>query len=492
MRLPLRVLGGVRPWMLSSLAALVLAVVCLGSAGDWFLSDDYVLIGEIARSGPYATWGRDTGGFLRPLAILSLSADYGIGGLSPLCYHLTGTLLHILCAIGVGLLAGEALGRGPEGVRRRTALAAGLLFGVLPSRSEPLCWISGRADLLAGLFGIFSVLAYLRSLRLKSRAWGAAAVLLLALGLGAKESLVTLPLVWLASGLAAGRRPGRRGLATAAGGVLVLGGYLAARKLTLGVFAGGLGTARHSALADAAVAENLVRYLLRVFVPPLDEPRAAAASGAMLLLLAGWASAAAVRGRLRMKGLRAPLLWGLCFLTALLPVLSLAMGVMDTQSERYLYLPGVFAVIGLVALARRAMGTRAAGWFLAALTVVSAAGLYSTSRRWGVAADLSRRLSAEAALLDPSSDVIINLPDHYRGAYVFRNGLEEACTIFRGAEAAPRLLHLHGMDRPGARYGAEVLGERVKLILPDTSLVFERRAGMDYYLFDGGRLRPAG
>ena len=491
MRLPLRVLGGVRPWMLSSLAALVLAVVCVGSAGDWFLSDDYVLIGEIARSGPYATWGRDTGGFLRPLAILSLYADYGIGGLTPRCYHLTGTLLHILCAVGVGLLAGEALGRGPEGVRR-TALAAGLLFGVLPSHAEPLCWISGRADLLAGLFGVFSVMAYLRSLRLKSRAWGAAAVLLLSLGLGAKESLVTLPLVWLASGLAAGRRPGRRGLATAAGGVLVLGGYLAARKLTLGVFAGGLGTARHAALADPSVAENLVRYLLRVFVPPLDRPWAAAASGAMLLLLAGWTAAAALRGRLRMRGLRAPLLWALCFLTALLPVLSLAIGVMDTQSERYLYLPGVFACIGTVSLARRAMGTRAAGWFLAALTLVSATGLYAASRRWGVAADLSRRLSAEAARLEPASDVIINLPDHYLGAYVFRNGLEEACTVFRGAEAAPRLLHLHGMDRPGARYGAEVLGERVRLILPDTSLVFGRRAGMDYHLFDGGSLRPAG
>ena len=490
MRLPLRVLGGPRPWMLSSLAVLVLAVVCLGSAGDWFLSDDYVLIGEIARSGPYATWGRDTGGFLRPLTILSLSADYAIGGLSPLCYHLTGMLLHLLCSVGVGLLAGEVLGH-----RRhdwRTAPAAGLLFLVLPSHSEPLCWISGRADLLAGLFGIFSVLAYLRSLRLKSRPWGAAALLFLALGLGAKESLVTLPLVWLASGLAAGRRPGRRGLVTAACGVLVLGGYLAARKLTLGVFAGGLGTARHAALADPSVAGNLVRYLLRVFVPPLDGPWTAVASGALLLLLAVWAAAAAVRGRLRMRGLRVPLLWGLCFLAALIPVLSLSIGVMDTQSERYLYLPGVFAVIGLVSLARRAMGTRAAGWFLAALTVVSAAGLYSTSRRWGVAADLSRRLSAEAALLDPSSDVIINLPDHYRGAYVFRNGLEEACTVFGGAEAAPRLLHLHGMDGPESRYGAEVSGETVKLILPDTSLVFERRAGVDYYLFDGGRLRPAG
>jgi hypothetical protein len=477
--------------MLWSLAVLLLAVVCLGSAGDWFLSDDYVLIGEIARSGPYATWGRDTGGFLRPLTILSLSADYGIGGLSPLCYHLTGTLLHILCAIGVGLLAGEALGRGSGG-GRRTALAAGLLFLVLPSHSEPLCWISGRADLLAGLFGILSVLAYLRSLRLKSRPWGAGALLFLALGLGAKESLVTLPLVWLASGLAAGRRPGRRGLVTAAGGVLVLGGYLAARKMTLGVFAGGLGTARHAALADPSVAGNLVRYLLRVFVPPLEGPWAAAASGAMLLLLAGWALAALIRSRLRMGVLRVPLLWGLCFLVALIPVLSLAIGVMDTQSERYLYLPGAFACIGLVSLVRRVMPAGASAWFLAGLTVVSAAGLYSASRRWGVAADLSRRLSAGAARLDPSSDVIINLPDHYRGAYVFRNGLEEACTVFGGAEAAPRLLYLHGMEGPGSRYGAELVGGRVKLVLPDTSLVFERRAGMDYYLFDGRHLRPAG
>lgn len=38
-------------------AITILAAVCLLHLNDWFLSDDYVLIGRISQRGIYTSWG---------------------------------------------------------------------------------------------------------------------------------------------------------------------------------------------------------------------------------------------------------------------------------------------------------------------------------------------------------------------------------------------------------------------------------------------------
>src|SRR5882724_7299237 len=124
-----------------------------------------------------------------PVTWLTLGLDYVLRGMNPWGYHLTSILLHAANALLFYLLAYRVLDLGfappspdpthslagtedPDVGQRRGpgglvlgAVAAALLFSVHPLRVESVAWITERRDLLAGLFSILAVLAYLRAFR---------------------------------------------------------------------------------------------------------------------------------------------------------------------------------------------------------------------------------------------------------------------------------------------------------------------------------------
>jgi len=471
-------------------AIAILVVVCLLHLNDWFLSDDYVLIGRISQSGIYTSWGGDAGGFLRPLTVLSLWLDHSVWGLTPAGYHITGFLLYLATVAITFLLALELCQVFGVARPRETALIAGALFAVLPSHAEPLLWISARADLLAAFLGVASCVAFVRMCRSGKVIYGTCALLLFALGLAAKESLVSLPVIWLliaarphADGLGSTRR--RRGVFLVLG-LGVFSGYLILRKAALGTFVGGLGTDRHLGISLVGLTEKLLRYFVRVVAPPLDQPELAGLSLLVLLAAAAVVGMGLFRNRGSSASVRLLLMGGLLFLAALLPVMALRIGVMDTQSERYLFLPGVFACIGIAAALREACSAgRAFSWLPMVVVLVFGAGLFCSGLRYGRAQALSERLSERLAELDPAESIVTNLPDNYRGAYVFRNGVEEAAAVFRGGNRAPEILMTHGMEDEGGGYRAEIVGDSVHVVLPDSAASFARRPETVYYYFDG-------
>jgi tetratricopeptide (TPR) repeat protein len=89
--------------------------------------------------------------YYRPLTVLTLRADFGMGGQGPVPYHGTNLLLH-LCGVVALVLTARRLGAGPT-----ASMLAALLWSLAPRSTEAVAWISGRADLLAALFGIAAV-----------------------------------------------------------------------------------------------------------------------------------------------------------------------------------------------------------------------------------------------------------------------------------------------------------------------------------------------
>ena len=61
---------------------------------NYFLSDDFCLIGRAARDGFFGTWRTPNGGFVRPIIVLSYMADFALWRFNPLGYHLTNVTLH--------------------------------------------------------------------------------------------------------------------------------------------------------------------------------------------------------------------------------------------------------------------------------------------------------------------------------------------------------------------------------------------------------------
>lgn len=215
----------------------ILAIVLLASAPfaraakGPFIWDDRYLIRQIQQQNAGNLFsnsflerpGGGTGDYYRPVVSLSLATDLRLWGERPLGFHATNLLLHVLGALAVWILALRWL-------RPAVALAAGALFAVYPAHCEAVCWISGRADLLAGLFAVLSVLSYLKW----RGSWRVALAFVLALmALGSKETAAALALlVPVALWMDGERRPKALVIAGAGFGLLTVG-FFAARALFL-------------------------------------------------------------------------------------------------------------------------------------------------------------------------------------------------------------------------------------------------------------------
>ena len=489
-----------------------------GVLPSYFLSDDFGQIGRVLAGDLSVTWGRDHGGFFRPLFVLSLLVDAKLWGRAPLGYHLTSVLLHALNACLVSLLALRLAPRAGigGGAARRFALAAGLIFLVHPSHTEAVTWISGRADLLATCFCLLALLASERDDAAGPLAPGRqpaarplyarlAAPLLFALALLSKEAAAGLPVIVFL--LALGRSP-RRGaraahpLREAAPFAAVLAVFAAVRAAALGTFLGGYGAGHHLNFTHSMIVSQLLRCPLRALLPavalrsfPFLESRALSPTlivlGCVLVVAlavalsraGGRRALASFVGRNRFAWLLAAL-----FLAALLPAINLRVDVFTTQGERFLYLPTVFssALLARVLLggANSSRRRRARTALLCALLALYAFSLRAANEDWREAARLSRAVvEGVAARAGRDSVLLLNLPDSLRGTHLFRNGLPEALRTFQDARPirSAHVLTWHGLASAGdAAQLSSAGGDDYTLRLPGGVTSFERfneRAG---------------
>lgn len=122
-----------------------------------------------------------------PLASVSFALDYQVGQLHPAMYHLTNLVLHLLNVLLVFLVARE--------LTHRVVLAhvAAVAFAVHPMNVDAVAWLATRSNLLATLFCLATMLAYLRYARRPGWARLLVAVALFALATLSKTTAVALP-----------------------------------------------------------------------------------------------------------------------------------------------------------------------------------------------------------------------------------------------------------------------------------------------------------
>ncbi len=122
-----------------------------------------------------------------PLTWMAHMLDCELFGLDPAAHHLMGAGLHALnaalCLVAVFLLTRRL---GPS-------LVVAALFAVHPQRVESVAWIAERKDVLSGTFFFLTLIAWERYARAPSKSRYVVVALSLALGLMAKQMLVTLP-----------------------------------------------------------------------------------------------------------------------------------------------------------------------------------------------------------------------------------------------------------------------------------------------------------
>lgn len=87
--------------------------------------------------------------------MLTYRWNHWISGYSPWSYHLVNVMLHVLVT-GLMYQLGKLL------LSRTAAGFASVLFAVHPIHTEAVASVVGRADLLAGVFLLLSVISYVR------------------------------------------------------------------------------------------------------------------------------------------------------------------------------------------------------------------------------------------------------------------------------------------------------------------------------------------
>ncbi len=408
--------------------------------------------------------------FYRPLVSLSYFGEFRLWGLVPTGYHAANLAWHLLAVAAVSwaglILFGSVF----------AAAVSGMIFAAHPVHSEPVAFIAGRSDLMAGALVVNAVCLYLRGRQRSS-------VLLFGGALLSKETAVILPLLLLlADRLVTEPRDGWTAAVSRLRPFLVLAGsYLALRWMVLGapVARGVDGTPMAARLVIAL--NTLGDYLQLAVLPvpaipdripdsiPSGHTLATALVLVVLLALA-WVARHVSPVPLFLLG------W---FLLTLVPVSPLVPGQPPRIAERYLYLPSAavawFAGWAVAALAKtrpgRAPVVRLAGAGLVAALVLGALGAtVSRAEDWRDDESLFTRMAAA----EPRSYLAaVNLGY----IHLHRGHLDRAEALFRRAlslraNAPAAWLGLAvARSRAGDHDRAIAYGLRARALSPEGDLV---------------------
>jgi protein O-mannosyl-transferase len=350
-----------RLYLSIALVALVVAVYAPVRHHEFVTFDDYDFIVD----NPHVTAGLTAGSvgwsFSHaydaaggPLTWLSHMLDVELFGMAPGRHHLQSVLLHGVNTVLLLLVLSQMTGS----VWRSAFVAA--LFGVHPMHVESVAWISERKDVLAGMFWLLTMWAYVHYVRRPGALRYGMVALALTMGLLAKPMVATLPAILLLLDMWPLRRATLSWSGRAEWRALLVEKIplmaLAAGFLTWTLIAqrgiGAVATLEAlpfpARLANASM--SVVTYVqkliwpsgLAVFYPfPRDSPIWLPLGGAGLLLgvsLLAWRLAA------RRPQLLAGWLW---YLVTLLPVIGLVQVGSHAMADRFTYLPaiGLFLIV---------------------------------------------------------------------------------------------------------------------------------------------------
>ena len=180
------------------LAAATIAVYLPATTHDFVHYDDDTYIFENPAvqqgiTGKSLAWAFTTNhaSNWHPLTWMSHTLDCTLFGLKPAGHHLTSLLLHTANALFLFLLLLKMTGK------QWQSLFVAALFALHPLHVESVAWVSERKDVLSTFFWMLTLLAYTTYARRPGTARYLLVFFAFALGLLAKQMLVTLPFVLL-------------------------------------------------------------------------------------------------------------------------------------------------------------------------------------------------------------------------------------------------------------------------------------------------------
>jgi hypothetical protein len=425
-----------------------------------FLGDDWMFLDLISRAkNALVVFAPLNARFTRPLIVLVYYFNYRHFGLWTFPAHLIVVLLHIFDAWLVSVFVMRLMPR----PNQLAAAGAGLIFLLFAGHSEAISWVAGMADAAIVPFIVGSLLLLDRAIA-GDRPWSrmVPAWLVGSAGFLAKETALLLPAFALVYGIlplhrAPLRQRVQRTVVFVGGLVVVCGAYWLFRNARFGsslAAYSGMGTSEGQRVAIARM------FLLRAFVPPGRIAVTLWAHWLDVLLFAALAAAtlwAALRERDARPGLAFLVL---ALFIALGPAFPLSISLVNTLTERYVYLATVFSC----ALVAWLIVRLAPNALLAAVALLLVAGvqwhyLARVNQSWRHGGEVFR-LTVDGILqtarahppTQTSTLLLLNAPDTIDRAYVDGAGMTIAVRLMSAAagESEPHVRIAAMIDTPTA------------------------------------------
>jgi hypothetical protein len=402
------------------------------------LSDDYALLMWARR---LELMPRDWGQ-IRPLPIIvwGLMAQATSAASTPAALHALNIALHGLNAALVGLIATRLT------MSRGAALAASAIFLAMPVAVEPVAWSSGVFDVMLGTFGL--LLALLATAGPQLNAGGQALSMLIAVAmLATKETGVVAGPLFLLLHWARWGRIDRSAAGVGIAHVALAIAYALTRELT------GRLDHRLTPHVDVQTMGRLLAGIGRAVILPLHEdvvgayPLLAIGCAVGIVLAVVWWL---VRCRHSPQTVRIAMLAVAGTLLCVAPTIRIFAVTADLQGTRYVYLASAWWSIALGSALLEGLRTPAVRVGATAITCLVVVGAVAATRAhltpWIAARHERDRVLLHLISLPASCRQVAATvaTDNVAGAYVFRNGLNEAlATLGRSyewvesAQAAP-------------------------------------------------------
>jgi len=233
------------PILLCLIVPAVLFPVLKNGFVDW---DDmqYVVLNRALR-GPWSGVFTFFPGYYHPVTILTYKLEFALFGLNPLPYHFVSLALHVVNCVSVFYLF-KMLGARPG-----AAFIGALLFGIHPAHVEPVAWISGRKELLWGMFSFWALIAYLRYINGGGRKFTVYSLVFFTLAVLSKPTALVFPFIILLADHYRGREFNARLLAEKVPYLLIAAvGFMLSRSPSGFLLGGGGGVSFLNAAASAA------------------------------------------------------------------------------------------------------------------------------------------------------------------------------------------------------------------------------------------------
>lgn len=405
-----------------------LIILCTGllfyysSLGNTFFSDDFNVIKRLVVDKQF--WAP---GFFRPLSDLTLLFVYNITGDSPFYQYLVNVLLLVLTSFFVYRFCVVYFKERED--RYYLGLLSAIFFTIYPFHNEAIVWAVGRASLLAAFFALISLTAVFSNLQLYAKI--ILANIFFFIGLLAYESIFPLPAIVLILLYKKGK-PLKSYLPWLISYSVTFVIHLACRVIfSNSVFGNYQKDGLELHLTDYLV--NFFKAFSRLWIMPIN-------NGYLFIICFGGLLLSVLpliyflkkyqRGNVSLyTGL---LQFFICILISLVIPSIFSVSIKTSEGDRLLFFPSLFVVI-ILALLMMSLKAKSILFYakLLFITAYFSVNLVMNNSNWNHASGIIIQTLAQVNELAKESKKteIINLPDSYYGAYIFRNGFKDALVM---------------------------------------------------------------